>query len=221
MKKILKPTKIKIICNIFLSLALVLLAIFLPSSGVSGAFAQLSLGQKLLNFFVGYIISFIFYYSLTASLVHLASSIKNSVYVLREIIWAVIFIAIFNPLTLSAVSVKLFSVHVAPKISQSRQVPENEVQNSNQPICGLKINDFTAGSKVEEAGIKKGENILRLDGVRISSVQDIFDQLDNKKPGDKVSLETDQGSKTVELVPSINDPNQPALGVKLIPNPCK
>ena len=221
MKIILKPTKIKIICNIFFSLALVLIAIFLPSSGVSGAFAQLSLGQKLLSFFVSYIISFIFYYCLTASLVYLVCSIKNSAYVLKEIIWAVIFIAIFNPLTFSAVIAKLSSVYVVPNINQSSQTPENEVQNSNQPTCGLKINDFTAGSKVEKAGIKRGENILLLNGARINSVQDISDQLENKKPGDKVSLETDHGLKTVELVPSISDPNRSVLGVKLISNPCK
>lgn len=217
MKKILKPTKIKIICNIFLPLATVLLVIFLPSSGVNDAFAQLLLWQKLLSFFISCIVSFILYYPLTASLVYLATSIKNSTYVLREIIWAVIFIAIFNPLTLSAVLAKLSSVYVG----QSKRAQENKVQNSNQPACGLKINDFTSGSKVEEAGIKKGENILRLDGTQVSSVQDISNQLENKKTGDKVSLETDQGSKTVELVPSISDPNQPALGVKLISNPCK
>ncbi len=217
MKKILKPTKIKIICNIFLSLALVLLVIFLPSLGISGVFAQLSLTKKLLSFFVSYIISFIFYYPLTASIVHLVSSIKNSTYVLKEIIWAVIFIIIFNPLTLSMVIVK----YVAPQINQSKQTPENVGQNSNQPTCGLKISDFTAGSKAEEAGIKRGENILFLNGVQISSVRDIFDQLENKKPGGKVILETDQGLKTVELVSSISDPNQPALGVELIPNLCK
>ena len=209
MKKILTPTKIKIICNIFLSLVLVLIVIFLPSSGISGTFAQLSLRQKLLSFFVSYIISFIFYYPLTTSLVYLTNSIKNSIYVLKEIIWAVIFIIIFNPLTLSVVIIK----YVAPNINLSRQ--------NSESICGLKINDFTAGSKAEEAGIKRGENILLLNGAKISSVQDIFDQLKNKKPGDKVGLETDQGLKTVELVSSTSDPNQPALGVKLISNPCK
>lgn len=207
MKKILRPTKVKIICNIFLSLVMVLLVTFLPSSGISSAFAQLPLRQKFLSFFVSYIISFIFYYPLTASIVHLLSAIKNSAYVLKEIIWAVIFIVIFNPLTLSIVITKLYSVYIA--------------SNSNQPTCGLKINDFSAGSKVEEAGITKGENILLLNGATISSVQDISDQLVNKKPGEKVSLETDRGLKTVELVPSASDPNRSALGVKLISIPCE
>jgi hypothetical protein len=221
MKKILKPTKVKIIGNIFFSLIMVLLAIFLPSSGVSDAFVQLPLGRQLLSFFISCIVSFIFYYPLTASLAHLASSIKNSTYVLKEIIWVVVFIIIFNPLTLSVVITKLYSVYATPKTDQSSQITEKEVQSDNQPTCGLIIGDFIAGSKAEEAGLKRGENILLLNGMRISSVQDIFDQLENKKPGDRVTLETDQGLKTVELVSNISDPNRSALGVKLISNPCK
>lgn len=207
MKNILKPTKIKTICNIFLSLILVLIVIYLPSSGISGTFSQLSLGRKLLSFLISYIISFIFYYPLTASLVHIVSSIKNSALVLKEIIWAIIFIIIFNPLTLSFAVSKIYKAPVS-----------NE---ANQPVCGLQINDFTDGSKAEAAGIKLGENILSLNGAPINSIQDIFTELENKKPGDKVSLETDQGIKTVELVPSPSDPNKSALGVKLISNPCK
>lgn len=221
MKNILKPTKIKIICNIFLSLALVLVVIFLPSAGLSNAFARLSLGQKLLSFLVSYVISFIFYYPLTASLVHLANSIKNSTYVFKEIFWVVIFIAIFNLLTLSLAITKISSVYVASNINQSSQTPSSDDQSSNQPICGLKINDFAAGSKAEAAGIKIGENILQLNGATINSIQDIATELENKKPGDKVSLETDQGLKTVELVPNISDPSRSALGLILMSNPCK
>ncbi len=221
MKKILQPTRVKIICDVLLSLAGVLVAIFLPSSVVSGAFAQLSVGQKILSFFASFIISFVFYYPLAAGLVYLVGSIKKSTYVFREIIWAVIFIVIFNPLTLSVVLVKLSLRPAVPQSGQAGPVLGNEAQNSNQPICGLTINDFAAGSKIEAAGIRKGEIILRLNGAQINSVQDIFDQLADKKPGDQVILETDQGAKSVELVPNASDPNRPALGVKLAPNPCK
>ena len=131
-----------------------------------------------------------------------------------------VYISIFNPLTVSMVFVKLFSTQVVLDISQG-QVSRNEVQNSNKLTCGLRISDFAVGSKVEEAGIVKGENIFRLNGVQIGSIQDIFDQLNNKKIGDNVSLETDQGLKIVELVPNANDPSRPALGVKLIYNQCK
>lgn len=218
MKKILKFTRINIIFDILFSLMMVLLIIFLPSFGMSGAFTQLSIVHKLLSFSVSFTASLIIYYPLVASIVYLINAIKDSTYILKEIILAIIFIVIFNPWTFSVVLAKS---SLAPKSNQSTVVPQNNVQNSNQPNCGLKINDFNPNSKIEEAGINKGENILSINGAQIDSLQDIFDQLQGKKPGDRVSLETNTGIKSVELVASPNDPNRSALGVKLVTNICE
>jgi S1-C subfamily serine protease len=72
-----------------------------------------------------------------------------------------------------------------------------------------------------EAGIQNGDVILEIDGAPIRTVQDVFDRLEGKRPGDMVTLKTEQGIKSLELVSGVDDPHRPALGVKLIPNLCQ
>jgi voltage-gated potassium channel Kch len=215
MKNILQPTKIKIIIHLLVALGFVVATIIFSLSGFGKVFSELALWQKILSFLVSWLISFIIYYPLTFGLIYLFSSIKNSLYNAKEIILALIFIIIFNPLTLSFVLSSL--------LPKKALAPSNAVENNLPPeaVCGMRINDFTAGSKVAEAGIGKGDIVIKFNGAEIKSVQDIFSQLAQKKPGDKVSLETDKGLKIVELIKNANNPNVPALGVLLEPSLCK
>lgn len=221
MKNILRPSKTKIILNLLIFLGFFWVAIFVPTVGFSGTFGQLSLGQKIISFFLSGIMCII-YYPLAASLVYLANCVKNSIYQMKEIILALIFLAIFNPLTVSLVVSKIFSHKLAPTTNTVLPDNNSEAKNNLPPesVCGLMINEIMANSKISEAGIGKGDVILKLNGMEIKSVQDIFDQLDKKKPGDIILLETSKGPKTVELARDPNDPNHPVLGVKLVSNPC-
>jgi S1-C subfamily serine protease len=147
--------------------------------------------------------------------------VKNSVYKAKEIILALIFIAIFNPLTISLIVSK--TVFRSSALSTGTISSNNNVAGNNIPpesVCGLRITEIIANSKVREAGIEKGNIIMKFNGMEIKSVQDMFEQLDDKKPGDKVSMETERGSKTVELARDLNNPNRPVLGVKLEPDFC-
>jgi len=215
MKNILQPTKIKIIIHLLVALGFVVATIIFSLSGFGKVFSEMALWQKILSFLVSWILSFIIYYPLTFGLIYLFSSIKNSLYNAKEIILALVFIIIFNPLMLSFALANL--------LPQKALAPGQTTENNLPPeaVCGMRINDFTAGSKVAEAGIGKGDIVIKFNGAEIKSVQDIFSQLAQKKPGDRVSLETDKGLKTVELIRNANDPNAPALGVLLEPSPCK
>lgn len=215
MKNILQPTRIKIIIHLLVALSFVVATIIFSLSGFSKVFSELALWQKILSFLVSWILSFIIYYPLTFGLIYLFSSIKNSLYNAKEIILALVFIIIFNPLTLSFVLSNL--------LPQKALAPSNVIESNLPPeaVCGMRINDFTAGSKVAEAGIGKGDIVIKFNGAEIKSVQDIFSQLAQKKPGDKVSLETDKGLKMVELIKNANDPDVPALGVILELSLCK
>jgi hypothetical protein len=214
MKNILRPTKVKIITHLLLSLCYVLAIIFLPTSGFGKVFSELALWQKILSFLVSWILSFIIYYPLTFGAAYLINSIKNSLYNVKEMVLALVFIIIFNPLTLSFA--------LSSMLPKKALAPSNVIENNLplEAVCGMRINDFTAGSKVAEAGIGKGDIVIKFNGAEIKSVQDIFSQLAPKKPGDKVSLETDKGLKMVELIRNANDPNIPALGVILEPSLC-
>jgi membrane-associated protease RseP (regulator of RpoE activity) len=225
MKNILRPTRVKIILDVLLSLGLVSEIIFLPRAGFSGTFSQLTLERKLVSFLLSWIISCIMYYPLFAGLVYLVGALKNSVSEKKEIILALIFIAIFNPLTISLVFSKIVSRGPALPANGSvsnNNSNNNSVQNNLPPeaICGMWIEEIAPNSKVKEAGIEKGDVILKFDNVEIKSIQDIFAQLERKRPGDKVLLETGRGAKTVELARDVKDPNRAVLGLKLEPNPC-
>jgi hypothetical protein len=215
MKNILRPTKVKVILHLSLSLGLVLAIFFLPISKFLEVFNSFSLMRKILSFSLSWLFIAIVYYPLTASLIYLAGSIKKSIYSAKEIIFALILIAIFNPFTIT---------YVFSKINIKKNIPADNVnvsQNNNQPTCGLMINEFLPNSKLAEAGINKGDVILKFNGAEVKIVQDIFDQLVQKKPGDKVAVETNKGIKTVELAKDSADSSRPVLGVKLLPNPCK
>lgn len=215
MKNILRPTKAKIIIHLLLSLGYILAVIFLPASGLGRIFSEADFLQKILSFLLGWLLSFVIYYPLTFGIAYLINSIKNSLHNTKAIILALVFIIIFNPLTLSfALSSLLPKKALAPSQTTENNLP-------SEAICGMRINDFTTGSKVAEAGIAKGDIIIKFNEAEIKSVQDIFSQLGKKKPGDKVSLETDKGSKTVELIKNANNINIPALGVILEPSLCK
>ncbi len=195
MKNILQPTKIKIIIHLLLTLGYILAIIFLPISGLGRIFPEFSLSKKILSFSVSWLAGFVIYYPLTFGVAYLVNSVRKSLYIAKEIILALILIAIFNPFTFSFIFFGLFYQKALAPTS-------NFTGNSIQPesVCGLRINDFTAGSKAQEAGIGRGDIILKFNGAEMKSIQDIFDQLARKKPGDKVSLETDKGSKAVELI---------------------
>jgi hypothetical protein len=221
MKNILKPVKVKIILDVLLSLGLVLEIIFLPRAGFSEIFGQLTLERKLVSFSLSWLISFVIYYPLSCGLVYLFGAVKNSVYAKKEIIFALILIAIFNPLTISLAFSKI-SLRSSTPPAGSMVSNNNPDQNNLSPeaTCGMLISEIAPNSKVSQAGVEKGDVILKFNDVEIKTVQDIFDQLAKKKPGDKVSLETARGIKTIELAKDLNDPNRAVLGLKLAQNPC-
>jgi len=215
MKNLLRPTRVKIISNILFSLGLVLTFLFLPALGFSQVFSQFTLGHKIGSFFASWAFCFVIYYPLVASLAYLVSSVRSSIYNTKEIIFALILVAVFNPFSIAFI----FS-----KVNIKKNIPTENInisQNNVQSVCGLMVGEFLPNSKMPEAGINKGDVILKFNGAEVKNVQDIFNQLVQKKPGDKVAMETDKGIKTVELAKDPADPNRPVLGVKLLPNPCK
>ena len=221
MKNILRPSKVKIILNVLVSLGLVLAAIFFSASGIGEAFGRLSLERKALSFFLSWMTSFIIYYPLISSLAYLASCVKNSAYNVKEIIFALILIAIFNPFSISFLVSRILPkspVLPAGTTASNKDAAENNIQPES--VCGLRINEIMENSKIKEAGIEKGDVIVKFNGEEIKTVQNIFDQLGKKKPGDKVSIETGRGLNMVELAKDLSDPNRPVLGVKLEPNLC-
>jgi len=70
----------------------------------------------------------------------------------------------------------------------------------NVPVDrGILINEVYANSPAAEAGLKRGDVIIRFDGIRITDETRIRTLLAEKKPGDKVKLTVLRGRKRLEI----------------------
>jgi len=115
MKNVLKPSKIKIMLDVVVSLGIVLAIVFLPTFGFGQIFGRLSLEQKIISFLLSWALSCVIYYPLICGLVYLADSAKNSVYKVKEIILALMLIAIFNPMPILFVVLTILGIAILIK----------------------------------------------------------------------------------------------------------
>lgn len=98
--------------------------------------------------------------------------------------------------------------------ASARSLPDN-------PPIGALINNVTPGGSADEAGIERGDIILRVDGVQIDTGGQLQTIISTKKPGTKVEMEIyrggssrREGSKrtiTVTLQERPEDTTRPAL----------
>ena len=98
--------------------------------------------------------------------------------------------------------------------ASARSLPDN-------PPIGALINNVTPGGSADEAGIERGDIILRVDGVQIDTGGQLQTIISTKKPGTKVEMEIyrggssrREGSKrtvTVTLQERPEDNTRPAL----------
>ena len=63
----------------------------------------------------------------------------------------------------------------------------------------LKISDFVRGNGAQEAGMKKGDIILAVDGYKVENINDLKAYLAAKNVGDWVPVKIRRGKKKMEL----------------------
>jgi serine protease Do len=102
-----------------------------------------------------------------------------------------------------------------PTAGQKTRVPKNApawlgvniqilndvlAEQLNVPVeRGILINEVYANSPAAQAGLKRGDVIIRFDGKRITNETQIRTLLANKKPGDKVKLMILRGRKRLDI----------------------
>ena len=212
LKKLLYPTKEKIIVDVLLSIFLTALSLSLPSLGIQKVLVELKIFEKFFNTFLGLILTIIIYYPLTAGLLHMYKLLTkdNLPYKKPEKInkkdatWAVLFILLLNPLSISGIYSTAFYVN-------------NEVI---QEPCGLEIIRFTENSQAKLSGIRTGEIITEANNFKIKAKEDLTNFLEKAKPGQYVSITT-----TIEYyrIKIIQDPftKKNILGVIIEEHYCK
>jgi M6 family metalloprotease-like protein len=73
---------------------------------------------------------------------------------------------------------------------------------------GAPITRVTAGSAADKAGVRVGDELLKIDGVPISTQQSLSDSLSVKQPGDTVSLLVRRGDRELELKAQLEAENR-------------
>jgi serine protease Do len=92
-----------------------------------------------------------------------------------------------------------------------RDVSDEAKEVYNMP-AGAFISEVTEGSAADEAGIKKGDIITKLDGQTITSRDDLFDRMDYYKAGETIDVvvATAEGGEYVERTVSVTLGERPA-----------
>jgi serine protease Do len=63
----------------------------------------------------------------------------------------------------------------------------------------LKVDRVAKGSNAEKAGLKKGDQIIRVDGTRVFDRRKVATLLVRKKPGEEVTLLVRRGDEDIKL----------------------
>jgi photosystem II stability/assembly factor-like uncharacterized protein len=94
-------------------------------------------------------------------------------------------------------------------------------KNPNRGVLGVQVEDSDDGivltelvekGAAEKAGLKVGEVLGSLDGVKLNSIETFLKALENKKVGDKVKIVHQQGKETKETVVTLEAPDPGSPG---------
>ena len=75
----------------------------------------------------------------------------------------------------------------------------NPFTNSLLEGRGIMVSQVMENGPLDLSGIQKGENITKIDNVKIETISEFFDELSKKKPRQEIILQTDKGTSKVIL----------------------
>ena len=171
--------------------------IFLLNASYRNAFLSLAPGLQAFSFLLSLLIGTIIYYPLACGLLfiyrHLSEKRKRSIS--RDLAFAIVLIAVFNPVTYSAISMGIAYVN------------HNVI---NHP-CGVQITGFQEVSPARDAGMKLNEVITEVDGKTVDTINALSGALSGKKNGDLVYMKTVTADYVVEV--ALANDTRPVIGI--------
>jgi len=108
------------------------------------------------------------------------------------------------------VSIPLYSADYAWKI-QYKVLPENKVklgvllENSENTV---RIKSVSANSNAELAGLKDGDLLLAIDGIKLIDIEDLTDKLKRLVIGDRARLIVKRGLEEMDIEIQFMEPKQ-------------
>lgn len=207
LKNLLKPKKEKIIFDLLFTLILVVLSLSIPSLGYQKQFLNLGLARQIFGIIISILFGLVIYYPLACGIVSIYNRIvkKGKNYGKKDLIFAVLFVLLFNPITHTLVIQRIMYVNY------------NII---NQP-CGIEITGFAENSLAKDVGIGIGETIINVNNQKIDTTDSFTHAMADKKPGDYVSLITNLKKYNVQTIANPNNPISAFLGIQIKQKYCK
>jgi hypothetical protein len=198
-KDIVRLSKERMLSSLAFSAVLVGL-IYLFNSSYRAALLGLNPGLQAFSLLLSLLIGTVIYYPLACGLLFIyrhfsGGSRKKKKHGNRDLAFAIVLIAVFNPITYSAISTGITYVNY------------NVI---NHP-CGLRIEGFQEVSPARDAGMKLGEAITEADGRTADTSNSLSAILSGKKEGDTVYVKTDTGDYVVGIV--MENGTKPIIGI--------
>lgn len=206
-KEIFKPTRTKVVFAFGVAVLYLIIVYSIPYFGLSVSYKGGSLFQTLLNLTVSVTFITLLYYPMSCGLFGICTAIKKKSG-WRPLLVPILIVLLWNPFTFNY----MLKVLIKPK-------PSAVVKQQTEG-CSLSVVSVSDFSLADDAGLQVGDVVTGVDGVKITSVNDLIANSQKKQHGDITSLETDHGTVTVELV---EDPQNggPVLGVKFKEANCR
>jgi hypothetical protein len=214
---LLNPTKEKIIISLFDSLVMILIGLIIPSLGFQSVFLSRELSGQIFSLVGSFIFGFVVYYPLACGLVYIFKIITGKEKVkVQNLVIALLFIIIFNPITFSIVATKIM------KKTQVNSPSVNSVidPKTKEKLCGLQIVEVTAPS-AKNAGLVVGEVIKTIDDYPVGDKNALTHTLANKRPNDIVTVITNANTYNVTLFANPQNPQQALLGIGVKQTECE
>jgi PDZ domain len=181
----------------------------IPSLGFRSVFLSRELFRQIFSLIASLFFSFVVYYPLACGLVYIFKIITGKEKVnVQNLVIALLFIIIFNPITFSIISTNI------TKNNQANSPSANSVIDpvTKEKLCGLLITDVTAPS-AKNAGLSVGEVIKTINDYPIGNKDDLTHALANKRPNDIVTVITNVNTYNVTLFANPQNPQQALLGI--------
>lgn len=178
-KDIFKIETKKIIIDLIIVLAFMIILFIFPSLGYQKQFFSMTILNMIISILISIFAGLIIYYPLSCGIATIIKILKinkkkKSHNEKNDLLISIITIIIFNPITYSLI---LFSIIYAN-------------HNIINAPCGLEITGFSQDSPAKNAGINIGEIIYAADGQEIKEFNDLFIVLSTKSVGEEIRINT-------------------------------
>ena len=190
-KDILRPDREKVLVAFLIPV--VFFALFLMVNPVyRAAFLGASAVSQTLGFIAGVLLGALIYYPMSCGMIFLyrllSEEKRDKAFPRKDIVFAVIFIAVFNPLTFSLGS---YAFNTA-------------VFNYQNYPCGVEVLGYTDISPARDAMLVTGEIITMADGKTVDTIESLMRALSARSPGDVIIVQTNVRAYSINLTADVN-----------------